>query len=117
MTRLRWAIAASGWVALSTTALPAEFPLRVSVTVAFLLTCPGLAVTVWSNGGTFTSGTGRAAVLESAVLAGALSLSVSALVAEALFLGGVFTLTRALLVLALLTSVAALAPALPRATS
>ncbi|NGO09053.1 hypothetical protein G5C60_15965 [Streptomyces sp. HC44] len=115
MTRLRWTIAASGWVALATSALPASFPLRVFVTVAFLLTCPGLAVTLWFTGGAFTSGAGRAAVLEAAVLTGAISLSLSALVAEALFLSHAFAPTRALLVLAVLSSVAALAPALPRA--
>ncbi|TXS54667.1 hypothetical protein EAO75_01255 [Streptomyces sp. uw30] len=54
-------------------------------------------------------------MLEAAVLAGAISLSLSALVAEALFLSHIFTPIRALLVLAVLTSVAALAPALPRA--
>lgn len=115
MTRLRWTIAASGWVALATTALPAAFPLRVLVTVAFFVICPGLAVRLMVTGGEFTAGTGRAAVLEAAVLTGAISLSLSALVAEALFLSHAFTPTRALLVLAVLTSVAALTPALPRA--
>jgi hypothetical protein len=114
MTRLRWSVAASGWVALATTALPEAFPLRVAVIVAFLLTCPGLAVTLWPSAGAFSSGAGRAAVLEAAVLVGAISLALSALVAEALFLTGVFTTTRALLILAILTSAAALTPALPR---
>ncbi|SBT88087.1 hypothetical protein GA0115233_100131 [Streptomyces sp. DI166] len=110
MNGLRWTVAASGWVALAATALPAEFPLRVLVTVVFLLTCPGLAVTLAFARKSFASGAGRAAVLEVTVLAGALSLSISALVAEALFLTEVFTPTRALITLAVITSAAALAP-------
>lgn len=115
MTRLRWALAASGWVALATTVLPAAFPLRILVTVAFLLVCPGLAVTLLFTKGAFVPEAGRAALVEAAVLTGALSLSLSTLVAEALFLSHTFSAARALLVLAVLSSAAALAPVLSRA--
>lgn len=115
MTRLRWAVAASGWVALAATALPAAFPLRVLVTAVFLLVCPGLAVTLLFTARPFAPEAGRAALVEAAVLTGALSLSLSALVAEALFLSHAFSPTWALLVLAVLSSLAALAPVLVRA--
>lgn len=111
MTPLRWGVAAYGWVALATTALPDAFPLRVLVNSAFLLTGPGLAATWWWTGRPFTLKAGRAAVLEAAVLIGAVSLSLSVLVVEVLFLSHLFTPTRALLILAVLTSVLALAPA------
>jgi uncharacterized membrane protein YcaP (DUF421 family) len=72
------------------------------------------AALVWT-GRAFTRKAGRAALLEAAVVTGAVSLSLSALVVEVLFLSNLFTPTRALLVLAVLTSVLALAPARSRA--
>lgn len=109
MTWLRWVLAASGWLALAATALPAASVLRVSVMVVFLLVCPGLAAVLplWP---TARRGPGRAAILEIPVLSVVLSLSLSVLVVEALFLSGTFTARRALLVLAVLTSVLALMP-------
>ncbi|MEU6528922.1 hypothetical protein ABZ869_07000 [Streptomyces sp. NPDC046928] len=110
MTRLRWCVALSGWVALVATALPEASPLRVGTTVAFLLVCPGLAATLRGTGHGSRREDGRTAVLAQAVLAGAVSVSLSALVAEALFLVGLFSPVRALLVLAALTSAMVLVP-------
>jgi len=109
MTALRWGIAASGWLALAATALPAGNALRVVVTAAFLIVCPGLAA-VWPRRSAARRGPGWATVLEPAVLSVVLSLSLAVLVAEAFFLSRTFTFTRALLALAVLTSVLALMP-------
>jgi hypothetical protein len=115
MNRLRWGVALSGWVALAATALPEAFPLRVAIPAVFLLCCPGLATTLLCTGQAVgRDKAGRAAVLESAVLTGTISLALSALVAQALFLSNTFSPGRALLVLAVLTSAAALAPVLSR---
>ncbi|MYS93094.1 MULTISPECIES: hypothetical protein [Streptomyces] len=114
MNRLRWGVALSGWMALAATALPAGTPLRVATTSAFLLVGPGLAATllVRRKSGV-ESGHGNG--LEFAVLTVALSLALSTLVAEILFLTKASASTRALLILAVLTSVLALTPAPPRA--
>ena len=108
MTSLRWGLAASGWLALAATVAPAGTPLRVAVTAVFLLVCPGLAAVVPVHPAARRGG--RVALLEVAVLSVVLSLSLSALVAEAFFLTGTFTARRALLALAVLTSVLALMP-------
>ncbi|MEU3917525.1 hypothetical protein [Streptomyces sp. NPDC029004] len=109
MTWLRWVLAASGWVALAATVPPAGAPLRVVVTAVFLLVCPGLAA-VGPVRPAARRGVGRVEVLEVAVLSVVLSLSLSVLVAEAFFLSGTFTARRALLALAVLTTVLALMP-------
>lgn len=114
MTALRWAVALSGWLALAATALPVSPAARVPVTAVFLLVCPGLAATLLCARQLFTDRFGRATVLEAALVTGAVSLSLSALVAEVLFLSHAFTTARALMALAALTSVMALASALPR---
>ncbi|WP_329298360.1 hypothetical protein OG410_07245 [Streptomyces sp. NBC_00659] len=110
MTSLRWGLALSGWVALAVvTFLPDALVLRATVTTAFLLVCPGLAASRWARPGVRRL-TDRTAVLETGVLALVLSLSMAVLVVEPLFLGGAFTVTRALLALAAVTSVLALPP-------
>ncbi|MGW1490327.1 hypothetical protein [Streptomyces sp. NPDC002402] len=109
MTWLRWVLAVSGWLALAATVPPAGTPLRVVVTAVFLLVCPGLAA-VGPVRPAARRGAGRVEVLEVAVLSVVLSLSLSVLVAEAFFLSGTFTARRALLALAVLTSVLALMP-------
>lgn len=109
MTALRWVIAASGWLALAATELTAGTPLRVAVMAVFLIVCPGLAAVGLLRPAALR-GSGWAAVLEPAVLSVVLSLSLSVLVAEAFFLSGTFTAKRALLALAVLTSVLALMP-------
>lgn len=110
MTFLRRGLVVSGWPAFAAAMLlPDANPLRVFVTAAFLVTCPGLAA-VWTVRPTALPASGPAAVLEAAVLSVVLSLSLAVLVAEALFLSGTFTAGRALLVLAVLTSALALVP-------
>ncbi|GGK84693.1 hypothetical protein [Streptomyces flaveus] len=114
MIRLRWGIVVSGWIALAATALPESSAARVVIVAAFLLVCPGLAAVLLCTGRVLAPEAGRVGILEAAVVTGAISLAISVLVAEALFLGHAFTPVRALLVLAGLTSVAALASTLPR---
>lgn len=110
MTLPRLGLAASGWLALLAMALPDAAPVRVAVVTAFLLVCPGLAaVRVLRPPGPLRGGHTTAA-LEAALLTLVLGLALATLVAVALFLGGVFTATRSLLVLAVLTSVLALLP-------
>ncbi|MFI5530923.1 family 16 glycosylhydrolase [Kitasatospora sp. NPDC051853] len=91
--------AVAGWAALAALALPEA--VRLPVTLLFLLTGPGTALARLVPG---PSGRTR-----SVVLAGALGLAVETLVAVALYLGGWFTPARAVLVLALLTTLAVLA--------
>ncbi|MFJ5832427.1 hypothetical protein [Streptomyces sp. NPDC093089] len=105
----RLGLAASGWLALLATLLPEAAPLRVATVTVFLLVCPGLAAVLALRPAT-ARGMPRLAVLEAALLSLALGLAMATLVAVVLFLGGVFTATRGLLVLAVLTSVLALLP-------
>ncbi|MET9898922.1 hypothetical protein [Streptomyces sp. NPDC006446] len=110
MTPLRWGLALSGWAALVVvTFLPDALALRIAVTTAFLLVCPGLAASRWARSGTVRA-TDRTAVLETVVLTVTVSVSMAVLVVVPLFLSGTFTVTRALLALAAATSVLALAP-------
>ena len=77
--RSSWVLAASGWVALAATLLPAGSIVRPVLVAAFFLYCPGTAALRRCHlpGG-----------LEQAVLRLALSISISVLVAEAqTFLG------------------------------
>ncbi|MFC8785030.1 hypothetical protein ACFW20_06560 [Streptomyces nigra] len=110
MTWLRWCVALSGWVALIATALPEASPVRAATTVAFLLVCPGLAATLRGSGHGPRREDGRTALLAQIVLAGAVSVALSALVAEALFVVGLFSPVRALIALAALTSAMVLVP-------
>ncbi|MFE0674832.1 hypothetical protein [Streptomyces sp. NPDC058867] len=112
MTRLRGCLALSGWLALAATALPDGSPVRVVITVAFLLVCPGLAALWWATGPGPRRGDGTAALLAPVVIAGAVSVALCALVAEALFVLGVFSPVRALIALAALTSALVLTPRL-----
>ena len=115
MSLLRLGLASSGWVALAAVALlPDAAIVRVILATAFLLVCPGLTALRWAPP-TSARATDPAILLETAVRALVVSMSLSVLVAEALFLSGVFTITRALLALAVLTSLLALLPH-PRGT-
>lgn len=112
MIPLRWGLALSGWSALAAAVfLPEASALRVLVTTVFLLGCPGLAATRWARPSSLRlREADRTVLLETAVLALVLSASLSVLVAGFLFLSGMFTTTRALLGLAVVTSVLALLP-------
>ncbi|MFJ7962950.1 hypothetical protein [Streptomyces sp. NPDC096324] len=110
MTSLRWGLALSGWVTLAVvTLLPDALVLRGVVTTAFLLVCPGLAASRWARPGAVRA-RDRTALLETGVLALTLSVSMAVLVVEPLFLRDAFTVTRALLALAAVTSVLTLLP-------
>jgi uncharacterized membrane protein len=109
MTPLRLGLAASGWIALAATHLPQGSPLRALIAFTFMLTCPGGAVVRL----------GKAALarhnrpmdrLEAGVLTVALSLAIGALVSEAFFISHSYTVTRATIVLAAITTTAALCP-------
>lgn len=110
MNRPRLGLAAAGWLALAATALPAGSPPRVIVTFAFVLICPGAATVRLAQAVLRKAGSRPMDPLESFVLAVALSLSLGALVSEALFLAQGFTTARAIFVLAVFTSIAALCP-------
>ncbi|GAA4794136.1 hypothetical protein GCM10023329_53390 [Streptomyces sanyensis] len=118
MNPVRLLLALSGWAALAATALPSASVPRTALVAAFLLVCPGLAAVRPGRAAAPRHGSDRTALLEQAVLAVVLSLALSALVALGLFLAGVFTAVRALVVLACLTSALALLPRppLPRRT-
>ncbi|MFE0652274.1 hypothetical protein ACFVZH_27215 [Streptomyces sp. NPDC059534] len=111
----RLGLAASGWLALLATLLPEASPARVTAVAAFLLVCPGLAAVLVLRPAAAGRDAHRYAVLEGALLTLTLGLALATLVAVGLFLAGFFTATRALLVLAALTSVLALLPLRHRA--
>jgi quinol-cytochrome oxidoreductase complex cytochrome b subunit len=110
MTALRRGLALSGWAALAAVAfLPDGGVLRLVVTTVFLLVCPGLAASRWARSAPARA-TDRTAVLETGVLTVVLSMSLAVLAVEPMFLSDTFTVTRALLALAVATSVLALLP-------
>jgi uncharacterized membrane protein len=109
----RLALALTGWIALAATRLPDASPPRIAIAALFLLLCPCAALVRIVAAVHARSGR-RLDLLETAVLTVTLSLAAGALVSEAFYLTGTFTLTRATAVLAALTSAAALCPT-PRA--
>jgi uncharacterized membrane protein len=111
MTRpARWPsvlLALSGWVALLVTSTPAGSMPRVTVTLAFLLMCPGTALLALARpllGPRQHSGD----AMESVALAFALSIGTAMLVSTVYFMTGTFTLARAVTTLAVITSAAAI---------
>lgn len=109
-TPVRAALAVSGWAALATTALPAGSPVRVLVTFAFVLFCPGIATVRLVQVLLLRVRARPMDLLESFVVAVGASLALGALVSEAFYLAQSFSTTRALAALAAITSVAALLP-------
>jgi uncharacterized membrane protein len=109
MTALRLTLAASGWAALAATLLPDGTPVRVLIAVAFMLTCPGGAL-VQLGHAALTRHNRPMDRLEAGVLTVTLSLALGALVSEAFFVTGTYTLTRATIALAAITTLAALCP-------
>ncbi|MFD9940599.1 hypothetical protein ACFWYW_16485 [Nonomuraea sp. NPDC059023] len=98
----------SGWVAVLVGHLAAGSAVRVVVTILFLVLCPGAAVL-----GLVRPLLGRrdhtGDAMESGALAFAISVGLGMLVSEAYFLTSTFTMDRALITLAAITSAAALA--------
>jgi uncharacterized membrane protein len=106
--RVRYGLILSGWLALAAATLPAGLmPLRVVVTAAFLLVCPGAAALQ------LTHPARRRRVpegLEFVVLSVAFSITIDTLVAEAFYFSRSITTMRAIGALAVLTSLMALYP-------
>ncbi|HEU5425336.1 MAG TPA: hypothetical protein VFU74_00595 [Actinocrinis sp.] len=107
-------LAASGWLALASTTLPALSVLRVLLSLVFVLFCPGTAILKIAAATTPALTAGYEPLLRAA-LAIAASLSVATLASEAFFLTGSFTMQRCVTALAALTTMLALAPVLVRA--
>ncbi|MZF90958.1 hypothetical protein [Streptomyces sp. SID5643] len=106
----RLGLALSGWVAAAFATLPDAAPPRLVVVTAFLLVCPGLAALRWARPPGAVADPRGTAVVESCVLTLVLSLTLSIVVAETLFLARAFTPARALLILAALTTLLVLLP-------
>ncbi|WP_433243033.1 hypothetical protein ACQPYK_39135 [Streptosporangium sp. CA-135522] len=110
MSRSRWPLpllAASGWLTPLVTQVANPGPLRIAVSVGFLLLCPGAAVLALVRpllGRRDHAGD----ALESLALTLVLSVSIGVIVSEAFFLSGRFTMSAAVTALAAITSVAAL---------
>ncbi|MEV4889535.1 hypothetical protein AB0K48_09110 [Nonomuraea sp. NPDC055795] len=98
----------SGWLAVLVGHLAAGSAVRVVVTILFLVLCPGAAVL-----GLVRPLLGRrdhtGDAMESGALAFAISVGLGMLVSEAYFLTSTFTMDRALITLAAITSAASLA--------
>jgi hypothetical protein len=107
-------LAASGWIALAATALPPASPIRVLVSVAFLLLGPGTAAVLLANTLMVKHGTQPYRGLAALTVAVAVSLALGTLVSEAFALTGTFTMARSVIVLAALTTGLALIPSMTR---
>ncbi|MFC4060507.1 hypothetical protein ACFOWE_19560 [Planomonospora corallina] len=111
MNTSRWPLlllATSGWLTLLVaTQATGAAPLRVTVTVVYLLTCPGAAVLAFFRP-LLSPRDHTGDAMESLALTLALSVALGILVSEVFFMTGTFTVYRALTVLATITSLAAL---------
>ncbi|GGQ92881.1 hypothetical protein [Streptomyces flaveolus] len=105
---LRVFVAASGWLALATTALPGPSPLRWIPVLLFTLFGPGCAALYPQPGGLAAG-----ARLEAVALVAPVSLSLGVLTATSLFLVEGFSATAFLVSLAVFTTVTAALPGLP----
>lgn len=105
-------LAASGWIALAATTMPAQSPVRVVVAVVFLLVCPGAAVVLVADAVMVRRGGRAYGWLAAVVVAVAVSLALGTLVSEAFALTGTFTMVRCLVALAGLTTVLVVVPVL-----
>jgi hypothetical protein len=103
-------LAASGWIALAATTLPAVSPGRIAASLVFVLICPGAAV-MRIVAATMAKDA-RYEPMLTAALTVAASLAVVTLVSEAFFLAGNFSMPRCVAVLAALTSLMAFVPGL-----
>jgi hypothetical protein len=101
---LRWGsilLALSGWVALALTFLPGGSIVRVAGAFGFVLFCPGAALIRWWP---------DKDLLSRFVIAVASSMALAVLVSQGLTLAGTTSARLALVVLAALTSIAAIVP-------
>lgn len=105
----RAALALSGWLAFATTLFPQATVERVAPTLAFLALAPGAACV----GLYHRCDRARGDALEDLAFAVLLSLGLAALASTALYLTHAFTLDRAFVVLAAITTSAALCPGRP----
>ena len=96
-------LAGSGWLALASMLLHAADPLRVLLVTLFLVVCPGAAA-VRSAAPAQDSRHRPSTLLETGVLAVAVSLALGVLASEAFFLGHVFSAARVVAALAGLTT-------------
>lgn len=107
----RLALAASGWVTFALMLLPPD-PVRAVLAFGYVLFCPGLALVTWAeqvNG--LRSGHGFAMdPLRRLTIALAAGTACGALVCEAYYLADAYTVPRAAITLACVTSVGALWP-------
>lgn len=111
MTRRRYLLAGSGWLALLCTLLPPASVERIVPTVAFLALAPGAAlVGLRRRLGRDDKPDARPSPLEDGVFAVAASLSLAVLVSEGLFVGHAFSMARAMTALAGVTTLAASIP-------
>ncbi|MFJ3789809.1 family 16 glycosylhydrolase [Kitasatospora sp. NPDC090091] len=101
--------ALSGWAALATLLLPAGNPLRAVATGFFLLAGPGAAAVAWARPGPSWRDRGPGRV-SAAALTVTVSLALTMLTAEALFFTHSFTVGRAVLALAVLTTLLTVLP-------
>lgn len=99
---LNLAAAAYGWLAVVMALVPVSSGIRAAVVFTFALSCPGLPI---------VSRLHRRDPLEQLVLAVALSICLSTVVAEAMALSKVWSPAGGMAVLATLTTVGALLPA------
>jgi hypothetical protein len=106
---LRCGLAASGWLAVAASELPAGNVLRVLVSTLFLLLCPGLAAARWARPSTERE-SGWTSLLETAVLTVVVSLALEVLVVVPFYMNGAFTTVRVLATLAVVTAGLALLP-------
>ena len=95
-------LAASGWLALAATRLPAASAGRITVSLLFLLICPGAAV--MRVVAVTRRGPEGYELLLTAALTVAASLAVVTLTSEVFFLAGAYTMTRCVCALAAFTS-------------
>lgn len=100
-------LAASGWIALAASALPALSPIRAAVAVLFIAFCPGAAALRLIA---TVRPVARREPMLTAALTGASSLAMATLVSESFFLAGGFTAQRCVIALSTLTGVLVLLP-------
>lgn len=107
-----WLFVPAAWCAPAAMLLPAGNALRIAAVIVDLLVFPGLPLVLRLSPERYAlEGFSLRTVQRVAVLTGAVSLSSAILVTLALMLAGALTAERALVILALVATVATLVPA------